>query len=110
MEIKKLLDTTKVVYKWVSENGINGGRFTDKSTGESIFLPTAKYPINFITSSETEISHGHYWSSTDANGHNAFYLYFCNDRLNMRHSNYRFTFSIRPVKDIIQLTDKLQGR
>ena len=101
-EINKLLDTEKVEHKWTTESGVSGRRFIDKSTGASIFLPTAKYPINFITLPDTEFVHGHYWSSNDANGNNAFYLYFCIDKINIGHSDYRFPFSIRPVKDVIR--------
>jgi len=40
-EIKTLLDTTKVSNEWITENGINGRKFTDKVTGNSLFLPAA---------------------------------------------------------------------
>jgi hypothetical protein len=89
----------KVENNWATESGVNGVRFTDKATGGSIFLPTANYPDNFVTTSDIEITLGLYWSSTDANGHNAFHLNFSNNRRNMVHSDYRFRFSIRPVKN-----------
>jgi len=37
-EIKKLLDTGKVNNEWTAINGINGMKFTDRTTGNSIFL------------------------------------------------------------------------
>ena len=39
-EFRKLLDTDKVEYEWTTESGVNGGHFTDKTTGKSIFLPS----------------------------------------------------------------------
>jgi len=38
-EIKKLLDEEKVNSEWVTENGVEGRRFTDKANGNTIFLP-----------------------------------------------------------------------
>ena len=94
-EIEKLLDVTKVEYEWVTESGVNGGRFTDKATGKNIFLPSVK------VKNTLGIIHGHYWSRTDANGHNAYHLNFGNGSLGLYHSDYKFGFSIRSVKDII---------
>ena len=38
-EIESLLDAENVNREWTTEKGINGMRFTDKSAGNSIFLP-----------------------------------------------------------------------
>jgi hypothetical protein len=38
-EIKALLDTDKVGSEWTTVNGVTGRKFTDKTTGNSIFLP-----------------------------------------------------------------------
>jgi uncharacterized protein (TIGR02145 family) len=38
-ELKSLLDTLKVSNKWVTQNSTHGITFTDKTTGNSIFLP-----------------------------------------------------------------------
>jgi uncharacterized protein (TIGR02145 family) len=64
-EINTLLDTDKVSYEWTTENGINGGRFTDKVSNKSIFLP-ATGDRAFGNSGELNISKemGSYWSST----------------------------------------------
>lgn len=40
-EIKRLLDTQKVIKEWVTQNGTNGLKFTDKVNGNTIFLPAA---------------------------------------------------------------------
>jgi len=36
-EIQSLLDTTYVSNGWTTENGVNGQKFIDKATGDSIF-------------------------------------------------------------------------
>lgn len=40
-EIKGLLDTQKVIREWITQNGTNGLKFTDKVNGNTIFLPAA---------------------------------------------------------------------
>jgi len=42
-EVESLLDTDKVTYQWTTQNGIKGGKFTDKATSNSIFLPAVGY-------------------------------------------------------------------
>ena len=96
-EIGKLLDNTKVEYEWTTERGVNGGRFTDKASGNSIFLPITEWQV---FNNDTPY-YGQYWSSADANGSNAYHIYFRNGSLHMYHSDYRFCFSIRPVKNFI---------
>ena len=59
-EIKYLLSTDRVANTWTTQNGINGGKFTDKTSGNSIFLPAAGYLDN------NDGSTGYYWSSTDS--------------------------------------------
>ena len=52
-EIGKLLDTTKVEYKWTTESGVKGGRFADKPQARAFFyqLPIDKslQMIHFTT-------------------------------------------------------------
>jgi len=38
-ETKSLIDTAKVTNEWSTINGINGRKFTDKTSGKNIFLP-----------------------------------------------------------------------
>jgi len=40
-ELMKLYDYDKVNHGWTNINGVNGMKFTDKKTGNSIFLPAA---------------------------------------------------------------------
>jgi len=66
-EFKTLLDTIKVYSEATSQNGVKGIRFTDKATGNNIFLPNAGYRYPKIECGTTLISvgnYGYYWSSS----------------------------------------------
>ena len=59
-QIKELLDNCN--YEWTSVNGVEGGKFTSKTNGGSIFLPAAGgrcYDDLYYAGSR-----GYYWSST----------------------------------------------
>ena len=43
VEVQSLLDTDKVTSVWTTENGIRGRRFTDRTSGNSLFLPAVGY-------------------------------------------------------------------
>jgi len=63
-EIKTLLDTAKVSSKWTIENGINGRKFIDRTTNNSLFLPA----VGNLNLSNGMLryagEHGNYCSST----------------------------------------------
>ncbi len=64
-EIKSLLDEDKVSYERIVEEGMVGARFTDKATGNSIFLPLVNYRGGAEGTLTTAVSSsGFYWSST----------------------------------------------
>jgi uncharacterized protein (TIGR02145 family) len=99
-ELNKLLDTEKVTSEWISENGINGYRFTEKSSRNSIFLPTAGY-INCYSGFLKDVGYdGNYWSSTPKET-NAHLLNFQgNDVSPFCTYGYRTGgFSVRPVAE-----------
>ena len=64
-EIRELLENCD--YKWTTQNGVEGGLFTSKINGNSIFLPAAGY----LDDSDVYGvgSNGYYWSSS------AYYYY-----------------------------------
>jgi len=62
-ELKSIVDSTFVTTTWTIENGVNGRRCTDKSTGQSIFLPAAG-SRNPYSTLELQGVCGFYWSST----------------------------------------------
>lgn len=59
-EIEELVNNC--TYVWVTVKGINGGLFTSKTNGKSIFMPAAGY--RWDESFEEVGSEGWYWSST----------------------------------------------
>ena len=65
-EIRELLENCD--YKWTTQNGVEGGLFTSKINGNSIFLPAAGY----LDDSDVYGvgSNGYYWSSS------AYYYYY----------------------------------
>jgi uncharacterized protein (TIGR02145 family) len=67
-EINTLLDTDKVTNEWTEQNGKNGRKFTDKATGNSIFLPAAGYRSYNGGALESMGVEGRYWSATSACG------------------------------------------
>jgi len=73
-ELQSLLNTTYVTQVWTTLNGINGRRFTDIATGNSIFLPAAGYLDRNNGSLLSAGSTGLYWSNTANNSDDAGYL------------------------------------
>ena len=61
-EIEQLLDKVKVDNEFVNVNGVRGNRFTDKVTGNSIFMPFVGCIDGQSGSLEASVSI--YWSST----------------------------------------------
>jgi uncharacterized protein (TIGR02145 family) len=91
-EIKTLFDRNKVSEEWTTENGVSGGRFTDKATGNSIFLPVVGlrgYKDGTLLS--TSVTFGFYWSSTpnEGSGTDAYFLHFYSDFSYWSSDGYR---------------------
>ena len=63
-EFDSLWDETKVKNERITSNGIFGIKFTDKATGNSIFLPAAGYRNYSGRVVHYDGSYGYYWSST----------------------------------------------
>jgi len=63
-EIDKLLDTDNVSNEWTTENGVSGRKFTDKATGNSLFLPAAGYRDSYAGELSYVGTNGTYWCST----------------------------------------------
>jgi hypothetical protein len=57
-------------YEWTTVNGVNGGKFTSKTNGGSIFLPAAGHRYDSVLFNVG--SNGYYKSST----HNPSYVYY----------------------------------
>jgi uncharacterized protein (TIGR02145 family) len=98
-EIKTLFDSDKVNLEWTTENGVNGRKFTDKISGNSLFLLAAGSRSNSDGMLYETGFGGYYWSSTASGDSYAYYLFFSsNDTL--RISFYRgIGFNIRAVTE-----------
>jgi len=96
VEIETLFDTEKVSNKWTTENGVNGRRFTDKTSGNSIFLPAIGYRDSNGTL-DFAGSDGGYWSSTPYGTIYAYNLHFYSDGASRFYGNRTYGFSVRCV-------------
>ena len=74
-EFRTLLDTDKVRNEWVTQNGVNGIKFTCKSSHNSIFLPVAG-SRGFSSGAISNTKTGCYWSSTPYGSYEAYSFYF----------------------------------
>ncbi|MDR1679486.1 MAG: fibrobacter succinogenes major paralogous domain-containing protein [Prevotellaceae bacterium] len=78
-EIRSLLDTDKVSNEWITQNGVVGRKFTDKTTNASLFLPAAGYRLRENGMLSNAGVYGFYWSSAQYEGYpgtHACSLYF----------------------------------
>jgi len=103
-ELCKLKDEEKVTSEWVTQNGVLGKKFTDKSTDNTIFLPAVGCRFTSTGVLELAENGGLYWSSTPEGGYDdvfAYFFYFRNDGLGYinDYNGRRYGFSIRSVAE-----------
>ena len=93
-EFKTLLDTDKVSNEWTTENGMNGRKFTDKTTGSSIFLPATGYIFDGVVCDNGSVCL--YWISKPD-----YFVYFSfgNDRNRLNHDLRRAASKLRLVAE-----------
>jgi uncharacterized protein (TIGR02145 family) len=96
-EIQTLLDTTKVTHTWTTQNSINGEKFTDKTTGNSLFLPALGYRYGDDGTLINVGSNGFCWSSTASSSFYAYYLYFYSNNGSLGSGDRAPGLSVRPV-------------
>ena len=96
-ELQKLLDTKNVASKWVIQNGVTGGKFIDKATGNTLFLPAAGDRLTYGTPYHAGMG-CFYWSST-ASGDDAYYLGFNSDEAYCFQHIHSYAFSVRSVAE-----------
>jgi uncharacterized protein (TIGR02145 family) len=99
-EIQSLLDEDNVTNEWTTINNVTGRKFTDKTTGNSIFLPAVGYRRYDDGTLYDDGTGGNYWCSTasEHNERNAYYLYFYSGFADWDSYASRYNgFSIRPV-------------
>ena len=101
-EFLKLCDAGKVTSQWITLNDVTGRKFTDRDTGNSIFLPAPGWRDSNSSPPYQVGMEGNYWSNTAENSNSAYY--FTVDRYSYDPS-YRvgdtssrdWGLSIRPV-------------
>jgi len=101
-EIKTLLDTNHVRNEWATENGVNGRKFTDKATGNTLFLPAAgdrDYTDGMLRCNDICGTYGCYWSSTDFRSDDAYYMYLGNNGVFWSNSYLNYGRSVRAVAE-----------
>jgi uncharacterized protein (TIGR02145 family) len=99
-ELETLLDTGKVSNEWTSLNGVSGRRFTDKTTGVSIFLPAAGYRYDNNGTLSYAGTNGSYWSSTQYDSNFAYNLLFGSNLAYTGNGSHRhYGFSVRCVQN-----------
>lgn len=96
-EIKEMLANCD--YKWTTQNGVNGGLFTSKKNGNSIFFPAGGYRYGLVVYYEG--SKGFFWSSSaDSDGGGwVLHLFFSDSDVSVWSSNDG-RFSVRLVQDV----------
>ena len=98
-EIESLLNTTYVTNEWTTQNGVFGRKFTDKSNGNSIFLPAVGYRFSGNGTLYLAGSDGYYWSSTQYDSNLAYDLFFDSYNADWNGSYRNYGRSVRPVAE-----------
>ena len=98
-ETGKLYDKHKVDREWTTVNGVNGCKFTDKATGNSLFLPAAgSRHLNGTLYYAGE--GGRYWGSTaESNESSAYSLDFGSGYTEWHSVNRKNGQSVRAVAE-----------
>jgi len=89
----------KVPSTWTTLNGKNGRHFTDKVTGNNIFMPAAGYRYDNDGTLNYVGTYGFYWSSTEYSSTHAYYLSFRSGSVGLYNYYNNFSFSVRCVAE-----------
>ena len=92
-EIDELIENCD--YEWTEVNGVEGGKFTSRKNGKSIFLPAAGYCEG--TSLYGAGEDGFYWSSTQWGYQNAHRLYVGSGGRGGDYSTRSLGYAVRAV-------------
>ena len=103
-EQKSLLDTDKVTNEWITQNGVTGRLFTDKATGNQLFLPAAGFRYGSDGMLSDVGTYDFYWSSTAHETSedfeaSAYGLGFDESYADWYLSSRRYGFSVRVVAE-----------
>ena len=103
-EIEKLIDTDKVSNEETTLNGVNGCKFTDINTGNSLFLPAVGYRVKDdgllnVRNCSDEFPRGDYWSTNGLYRYYAYYLRFCSTPYKGWSDERSYGLSLRAVAE-----------
>ncbi|MCL2727160.1 MAG: hypothetical protein FWD56_02100 [Bacteroidales bacterium] len=101
-ELMTLLDQFKVSHEWTTQNGINGRLFTDKATGNTLFLPAIGNRNCSDGSLDRAGLGGQYWSGTWGSSRNAYYIGIGNTTVVWGNNSRAFGFAVRPVAESVE--------
>jgi uncharacterized protein (TIGR02145 family) len=97
-QLATLLDTEKVTNEMTTQNGIDGRKFTDKTSGLSVFFPSVGYRRDSNGTLTLAGSYGLYWSSTQYSSDRAYCLDFASGNA-LGNINRRSGFPVRAVAE-----------
>jgi len=99
-EQQKLSDASKVKNEWTKINGVFGRKFTDLANEDNfIFLPAVGCRSNSDGTLNNAGELGYYWSSTQDDSSNAYYLLFYEWGADWNGNSRSFGFSVRAVAE-----------
>ena len=99
-EIGSLTDK-RVTNERLTQNGVNGVKFTDKKSGNSVFFPVAGYRNKYNGMLDGVNARGFYWSSTldEEFDDFAYYLFLNNIMTGPFKGTLSYAHSVRCVKE-----------
>lgn len=99
IEFDELNDTCNCVWKWATENGIDGYKVTSKKTGNSIFLPASGYCEGEGFSHQGD--DGYYWSNSLSRIYSDYaqYQYFTSTFRDLGACFRYYGLPVRPVAE-----------
>jgi uncharacterized protein (TIGR02145 family) len=98
-ELKSLLNEDKVSRTWTTKNGVNGCKFTDKTSGASIFFPAADFRNLEGVPQFLAGVFGTYWSSEKSGNYYVRDMFISSDFVNFNDDYPTFGRSIRSVAE-----------
>ena len=97
-EIETLSVSNKVSHEWTTTNDRRGRRFTDTTTGNSIFFPAAGTRYDSYGGLYDVNAGGYYWSCTKYSRDSAYYMSFFGGGIEWNGKYRNHGFSVRCVE------------
>lgn len=98
-ELQSLFNNLYVTFVWATQNGVNGIKFIDKTSGDSIFMPASGYRYGSDGAINYAGSNGQYWSSTTSVSYGAYCQGIGNSYGNSSSFDRCGGLAVRPVAE-----------